>query len=129
MSGFNNFSMNGFPSGNNQWGNNGGRGNNFYHQQRNGGFQQRNHHQFQPQQQAQHHPNELFVGDLSFFCREEVLLQLFGQFGVVESCRVVRNDARRRSLMFGFVCMATLESAMQAMVSLGDQMYMGRTMK
>lgn len=88
--------------------------------------------QGQQQQGQQHvpiHPHELFVGDLSFFCEESDLLELFSQFGVVEGCRIVRNQARHRSLMFGFVCLSTRESALAAVEAVNNQIFMGRPMK
>jgi RNA recognition motif-containing protein len=75
------------------------------------------------------HPYELFVGDLSFFCEEKDLLDLFTRFGSVDNCRIVRNDSKNRSLMFGFVCMSTLEEAVAATNALNNFMYMGRAMK
>ncbi len=75
------------------------------------------------------HPYELFVGDLSFFCEEKDLLELFSRFGVVDNCRIVRNDNKNRSLMFGFVCMSTLEEAILASDTLNNFLFMGRAMK
>ena len=39
-------------------------------------------------------PNELFVGDLSYFCGEEQLYDLFGQFGGILDVRIKRSDAK-----------------------------------
>ncbi len=75
------------------------------------------------------HPHELFVGDLSFFCEERDLAIAFSQFGHVDSCRIVRNEGKRRSLMFGFVCMSTRECALQAIEAMNEQMFLGRIIK
>jgi RNA recognition motif-containing protein len=72
---------------------------------------------------------EIFVGNLSFFCEEIDLLSLFSKFGNVEHCRIVRNDGRKRSLMYGFVCMSTELEAQSAANALQGSSFMGRAMK
>ncbi len=72
---------------------------------------------------------DLYVGDLSYFCDENHLTQLFGQFGSVVSCRVMRNYNHSKSLLFGFVTMSTAKEAIAAMQALHSQMYMGRKLK
>lgn len=76
-----------------------------------------------------HHPNELFVGDLSFFCTEADLFQLLSSFGRVESLRIVFNEQKSRSLMFGFIIMSAFEEAEAAVHYLNNQLFMGRKMK
>ena len=77
----------------------------------------------------QRRPNEVFVGDLSYFCREQDLIDLFSQYGQVTNCHIVFNDDRTRSLMFGFITMATEEEARSVCNVLNSQIFMGRTMK
>ncbi len=77
----------------------------------------------------QRNPYELFVGDLSFFCEEQDLFEIFGAFGAVDGVRIVRNDGRNRSLMFGFVCMSNGDEAMDAINHLHGKLIMGRIMK
>ncbi len=78
---------------------------------------------------SSHHPNGLFVGNLSFFCQESDLFKLFSTFGLVECCRIVLNDSRTKSLMYGFVGMSTHEASMSATLALDNKMFMGRNMK
>ena len=75
------------------------------------------------------HINELFVGDLSYFCTEKDLANLFGKYGGVLATRIKRPDGsspNSRSLMYGFVCMETLEGAYAAARSLHRSLFMGR---
>ncbi len=74
-------------------------------------------------------PNELFVGDLSFFCTEEDLYRLFGNFGVVAEARIKRSDKGGKTLMYGFVRMDSLPPALEAAKYLNGNLYMGREIK
>ena len=74
-------------------------------------------------------PNELFVGDLSYFCREEHLIALFSYFGTVVEARIKRSEKDGHSLMYGFVRMSALQEALEASKQLSGYMYMGREMK
>ncbi len=58
------------------------------------------------QQQQQLH--EIFIGNLSYFCQEQDLINLFHQYVDVKHCRVMRSDDGSRSLLFGFVSVATV---------------------
>ncbi len=78
---------------------------------------------------AARHPNELFVGDLSFFCQEYHLEQLFSQYGPVVEARVKRSDRGGRTLMYGFVRMADLNHAIQAAAETNGKLHMGRVMR
>lgn len=73
--------------------------------------------------------HELFVGDLSYFCEEHHLFDLFKGFGVVTETRVKRNDRGGRTLMYGFVTMATLSDAEHAAAKLAGRLFMGRAMR
>ena len=73
--------------------------------------------------------HELFVGDLSFFCREEHLLDLFSTFGTIVDARVRRSDNKGHSLMYGFVKMENLSDAERAAEALNDRLYMGRSLR
>ncbi len=74
-------------------------------------------------------PNVIFIGDLSFFCREQHLIELFSQYGRVVKCSIVLNDAHTKSLMYGFVTMATHPEAATVASRFNNQLFMGRTMK
>ncbi len=73
--------------------------------------------------------NVLFVGNLSFFCEEKHLFELFNQYGPVENVHIVRNDDHTRSLLFGFVTMTTAHAAREMHRLLNECMFMGRRMK
>jgi RNA recognition motif-containing protein len=74
-------------------------------------------------------PNELYVGNLSFFCSEDHLTELFSQYGGVKSTRIIRGRTRKRSLSFGFVAMSTLQQATEAVTALDGHLFMGRNVK
>jgi RNA recognition motif-containing protein len=70
----------------------------------------------------------LFVGDLSFFCSEDDLLQLFRRFGNVKAVEIKRGKFGD-SLMHGFVEMESNEAAELAIATLNDFKFMGRRMR
>jgi RNA recognition motif-containing protein len=72
---------------------------------------------------------ELFVGDLSFFCAESDLHQMFAPFGKIVKIRIKRSGATRRTLMYGFVIMSSAEEAQRAKDALHGRRYMGRDMR
>ncbi len=78
---------------------------------------------------AQHQGRELFVGDLSYFCREQHIQQLFSNIGKVVSVRIRRSDRRGHSLMHGFIKMTTPEDAQRAVASYDGYLFMGRRMR
>ena len=85
----------------------------------------------QPQMMAKKrkHPFELFVGDLSYFCQEKHLIDLFSQYGTVVSARIKRPDHPAppgRTLMYGFVCLDSKESTQAAVQNLHRSLFMGR---
>ena len=92
-----------------------------------------------PQQSAHHgngsggnkpdQPNILFVGNLSFFCEESHLFDLFDQYAHVNGVRIVRNDNRTRSLMFGFVTLSSVHEAKEMERVLNGSFFMGRRLK
>jgi len=51
----------------------------------------------------------IYVGNLSFNTEEQGLQDLFGQFGAVDSVRLIRDQATGRSRGFGFVEMGDTE--------------------
>lgn len=74
-------------------------------------------------------PNEVFVGNLSYFCTETDLYELFSQYVPVEDVRIVRNDSGRRSLMFGFIIFPSPFEAVEAVKILNNHLFMGRNLK
>lgn len=69
----------------------------------------------------------IFVGDLSYFCSDQDLKQLFQPFGVVKSASV-RRSANNESLHYGFVQMK-IEDATVAFHNMQGRKVMGRHLK
>ncbi len=74
-------------------------------------------------------PNELFIGNLSYFCEEKDLFELFDQYGNVEDVRIIKNDSGTRSLMFGFVSMSTVHEAREMEKLLNNHLFLGRRIR
>ena len=73
--------------------------------------------------------NGIFVGNLSFFCEENHLFDLFNEYGTVKNVRIVRNDNNTRSLMFGFVTMLSAHEAVEMARLLNNHLFMGRAIR
>jgi RNA recognition motif-containing protein len=72
---------------------------------------------------------KLFVGNLSVDTSSDELRKLFGEVGIVESCQVMTDTHSGRSKGFGFVQMASQESARAARDKLNGQEVRGRPLK
>jgi RNA recognition motif-containing protein len=70
----------------------------------------------------------IFVGDLSFFCQDSDLYELFSPFGIIQSVRIKRSP-KGDSLLFGFVVMNSHESAARAVYLLLGKEFMGRNLR
>ncbi len=68
----------------------------------------------------------VYVGNLSYFCRESDLFDLFEPLAVVQEVRVVRNEQRSRSLSYGFVTLETIHEANEMQRLLDGTFFMGR---
>lgn len=71
---------------------------------------------------------KLYVGNLPYTTGETELQDLFGQYGAVESVRVMRDMATGRARGFAFVEMATDEEAATAASSLNEHQLEGRSL-
>lgn len=71
----------------------------------------------------------LFVGDLSVFCTETELRQLFQPFGYIDDIRLKKTTANATRLGYGFIQFGTKECAERAMNSLNGIMFNGRIMR
>jgi RNA recognition motif-containing protein len=71
---------------------------------------------------------KLYVGNLPYETGEAELQELFGQFGSVDSVRVMRDMATGRARGFAFVEMATDEEAQAAAARLNGHQLGGRTL-
>jgi RNA recognition motif-containing protein len=70
-------------------------------------------------------PNELFVGNLSFFCKREDLMKLFRDFRPINA-RIHGND---RSKMYGFVEFESPNQVRIVVNALNHRLFMGRNLK
>ncbi len=73
--------------------------------------------------------NVLFVGNLSYFCEEKHLYELFDQCAHVSEVRIMLNDTRTRSLMFGFVTVATAHEACEMARIFNGTFFLGRKLR
>ena len=71
---------------------------------------------------------KLYVGNLPYSTGETELQDLFGQYGAVESVRVMRDMATGRARGFAFVEMATDEEAATAAERLNEHQLEGRAL-
>lgn len=72
---------------------------------------------------------KLFIGSLSFSTSTERLRELFAEVGAVESAAVVMDRDTGRSRGFGFVEMATVDEANQAVKRFNGHELDGRQLK
>jgi len=70
----------------------------------------------------------IFVGNLAYRASKEDLEQLFGQYGVVRSVRIMTDRMTRRPRGFGFVEMEA-NGALAAIKALDGKDFHGRTLK
>ena len=72
---------------------------------------------------------KLFIGNLDFGTSEEVLANLFEQFGKVDSVQLITDRDSGNSKGFGFVEMPNNSEADLAIKNLNRSNYKGRTIK
>jgi RNA recognition motif-containing protein len=70
----------------------------------------------------------LFLGDLSYFCKEEDLCALFQGYGPIIAVSV-RRGVSGESLMHGFVALQTAEQARKIIIDMNGIEFMGRNLK
>lgn len=70
----------------------------------------------------------MYVSNLSFHTGDDELRQLFEQFGVVSSAKVITDRETGRSRGFGFVEMKSDDEANKAMKGLNNTEVEGRAM-
>jgi RNA recognition motif-containing protein len=72
---------------------------------------------------------EVFFGNLSYFCEESHLFALVNDYFQVTNVRIMRNEDRSRSLMYGFVSAASYADAQEMCRLLNGHLFMGRHLK
>ncbi|WP_332816342.1 RNA recognition motif domain-containing protein [Ramlibacter sp.] len=70
--------------------------------------------------------NKLYVGNLPYSFRDSDLEQSFGQFGSVQSAKVMMERDSGRSKGFGFVEMSSDAEAQSAIQGMNGQSFGGR---
>ena len=70
--------------------------------------------------------NKLYVGNLPYSFRDQDLEQTFGQFGAVQSAKVMMERDTGRSKGFGFVEMGNDAEAQAAIAGMNGQQVGGR---
>ncbi len=69
----------------------------------------------------------IFVAKLNFNTNEDTLWTAFGQFGEVESVKIIMDKFTGKSKGYGFVEMADEDAGQQAIEALNDSEIDGRT--
>ena len=72
---------------------------------------------------------EIYIGNLSYDMTEDDVRKTFGEYGVVDSVRIVTNRFNNKSKGFGFVVMPNRPEAEKAIAALDEKEVMGRRMK
>ena len=71
----------------------------------------------------------IYVGNIKYEATEENLKDLFGQYGTVDSARIIFDRQTQRSKGFGFVEMPNQAEAEEAISELNGNDFMGRALK
>ena len=71
---------------------------------------------------------KLYVGNIAFGATEEDLKKLFGEFGEVQSAKIITDAYSGRSKGFGFVEMASEADAAKAISQLNGKNLMERAL-
>eukprot|EP01032_Pedospumella_encystans_P025922 gene25922-29282_t len=71
----------------------------------------------------------LFVGDLSIFCTEEDLRELFEQYGELAEVKIIRCEETKKNLSYGFVKFVDTEAAVKANEELNGTLLCGRPLR
>ena len=68
----------------------------------------------------------LYLGNLNFDAKESEIEELFGQFGQVQSVKVIRDRYSGKSRGFAFVEMESDEAGEKALEQLNETEFLGR---
>jgi RNA recognition motif-containing protein len=69
---------------------------------------------------------DIYVGNLNYKIEEEVLKEIFEEYGEVSAVKIVTDTVTRRSKGFAFVTMANESEGLQAIEELNEGELMGR---
>lgn len=71
---------------------------------------------------------KIYVGNISFKATDSDIRELFSQFGEIESINMITDSMTGKPKGFGFVEMASEESAKKAISTLNGSLFMDRTL-
>lgn len=71
----------------------------------------------------------IYVGNLNYRLQEDELVDMFSEFGPVESAKIVTDRDTGRSKGFGFVTMGDSESGQAAIDALDGREFSGRALR
>ncbi len=71
----------------------------------------------------------LFLGDLSAFCTERDIHEIFGPYGEVLEIKIMRSEETHRNLSYGFIKFAHPNAAKKAMNGLNGVLFCGRHLR
>jgi RNA recognition motif-containing protein len=69
---------------------------------------------------------DIYVGNLNYKVNEDVLREIFEEYGEVTAVKIVMDNVTHKSKGFGFVTMADESNAKQAVEELNEGELMGR---
>jgi RNA recognition motif-containing protein len=72
---------------------------------------------------------EIFAGNLSYFCEEPHLYELFSEYVNVTHVRVMRSEDRQKSLMYAFIMVSTRQEVQAICDLLNGHLFMGRHLR
>ena len=72
---------------------------------------------------------QIYVGNISYQTTEEGLESLFGNYGAVESVKIITDRETGRSKGFGFISMTDDSAAQTAVEELNGKDYDNRTLR
>eukprot|EP01031_Cornospumella_fuschlensis_P026199 gene26199-31638_t len=73
--------------------------------------------------------NTLFLGDLSTFCSERDIHQVFSPYGEILEIKIMRSEETYRNLSYGFIKFANANSAKKALNGLNGVLFCGRHLR
>jgi RNA recognition motif-containing protein len=71
----------------------------------------------------------LFIGDLSAFCTERDIHDLFATYGEVTEIKIMRSEETHRNLSYGFLKYASITAAANALNALNGVLFCGRHLR
>jgi len=72
---------------------------------------------------------QIYVGNMNYRTTEDEINELFGQYGDVESVKLISDRETGRAKGFGFVTMSDDSAAKEAIEALNEKEFSGRTLR